>query len=443
MGKHAIGIVLAFVGGIVCWFILDWAEAGDWKVVAGLLTVFVILVIEVVALLVIERSEIKEQITKVGEQITDVDRRQQGIIDVHRKQTEILREQLAKDEGIRHLAHYEVVLTRDQLLEVWIDELTRLRQSYCATNYIEADRIYKTDWANAALHIQNGKKTIKEGMDIRKVFLIEDESEIATIAAHLDRQRQVGIDIHFLPRKEVADDADLKDALDSRNVPSIDFGIFDDNMVLVWMLDEGRTLCGGRVLLGEEAVKRHRDFFEKLFRKAAQYDRERFILIPIRGPATREVISHWPEYKAPYKEMDYALRSPNGWLYAFGARTTSKSYAAYYEGALVGFSILDFDGQGAAEFYVAIHPERVGGSGRRFGTRLTEETLGKGFNEHKLKKITLKVRDDLDYRVRMYEKIGFKKTGNMTKTIDGRPTNFITMDMTEDEYKDRYGAVGS
>ena len=270
---------------------------------------------------------------------------------------------------------------------------------------------------------------------IRKVFLISDESEITAISDHLGRQRQIDIDIHFFPFKEVENDPDLGRF---RDIGSIDFGIFDDETVLSWKLED-RALVGGRVLMGEDDVKKHKDFFEILFKRAVEYDRNRFIVIPIKDPGTKEFINRWPKYRAPYEEMDYALRSPNGWLYSLGSDASTCPYAAYDEGRLIGFSILVLDGQGNAELYVAIHPDEVGNRGKSYGTSLTRETLRKGFVELGLKNIHLKVRNDIPHRIRMYNKVGFKTIGNRTDIIEGKPVDFLTMSMSDDDYTARYG----
>ena len=65
---------------------------------------------------------------------------------------------ISKYEDLRHFIHYQVELSKLQLTQVWLDLLNRMSSSYCATNFIEASKIYSTDWANAALLIQNAKK---------------------------------------------------------------------------------------------------------------------------------------------------------------------------------------------------------------------------------------------------------------------------------------------
>jgi hypothetical protein len=124
--------------------------------------------------------------------------------------------------------------------------------------------IYDTYWGDAAVSIQNGKK-LAGRMDIHKVFVIDDDSEIAVLSKHLVRQRAIGIDIRYVRRRDVDCDPQLSDKL--RRLPSIDFGIFDHDHVLVWELD-GRKVKGGRVLFTSDQVNQHQEFFDALYKKA-------------------------------------------------------------------------------------------------------------------------------------------------------------------------------
>ena len=345
MGKHAIGIGLACAAGLICWWLLEIVDVQNLKVVAAFLAVLIGTAIEFMVLLVLER---RETITK----LTDLDNRQKDVV-------KTLLERVERNEDLGHLRQCQGTLTNQQFRELWLDLLNRMRGTYSATNYIAAEKIYSTDWAKAALLIQNGKKTAYGvSIVIKKVFLIDEDSEMAVVGKYLDEQRRIGIDIHFFPYKEIERDPDLR-RLKTGDIPSVDFGIVDEEAVLVWNL-KNRTLVDGRMLMGQDHVAKHKEFFDMLFQKAAAYDRNRLVLIPIRDAETKDIINRWPKYGNPYEEMDYALRSPNGWLYTFGSKPSTKSYAAYYGGCLVGFSILVRDGVERAEFYVAIHPENVG-----------------------------------------------------------------------------------
>jgi hypothetical protein len=175
--------------------------------------------------------------------------------------------------------------------------------------------------ARAALGIQNPKKTAGNShITIKKVFFTDNDDEISTLSKYLDEQKQNGVDIHYIPRDKIP-------PYRPEDIHSIDFGIIDNEVVLVWKLD-GRTHVGGTILYGEEHVQKYTNFFNNLFSTAADYNRDRIIVIEL-GKETRDIIRSWPRYPAPYEDMNYAIHSmKEGWLVTYGSKPTSKSFAA-------------------------------------------------------------------------------------------------------------------
>jgi RimJ/RimL family protein N-acetyltransferase len=147
------------------------------------------------------------------------------------------------------------------------------------------------------------------------------------------------------------------------------------------------------------------------------------VLEPLNGEDAH-VIRFWPPYPARATALDYALR-PGGWLDSFPASDTSHRWAAWHDGKLVGFSILTGNSKTEAEFYIALHPERLG---EGFGRRITEQTVDLGFKTLGLKRIYLKVRDWYTEAIRLYESVGFKKYGTHVENIQGQPVDFIMME---------------
>jgi RimJ/RimL family protein N-acetyltransferase len=156
------------------------------------------------------------------------------------------------------------------------------------------------------------------------------------------------------------------------------------------------------------------------------------------NPAGRDTISRWPPYKAPYEELDYALRAPGGWLYTFGAKPECVKYGAYVEGALVGFCLLlpDPTSKKEAEFYVAIHPDEVN---KGYGKAVTMETLRRGFEDLRLRRIFLKVRKNHTVGIRLYEGIGFTKFDECTEEVNGKQTEFYKMQIADSDFSGIYG----
>jgi len=415
MKKHLIAIAAAVVVGVICWRL---TQAAPFKpeTVAEFLAVVMGAATEIIVFLFQDRNESKDGLTKLEE-------RQKELV-------EILKERIDRDEKVHELLQYvDQELPKEKMMETWLDLLTQLRRTYCATNYTVAGSVYGSDWGAAALLIQNAKKKAYDGeVIIKKVFLIDDNHEMAAVSERLDEQKKIGVQIHYLPRQELYNNQKLSAQLKAGEIPSLDFGILDEDIVLVWELKEDRDVAKGRVLVGRKHASKHKEFFDALYEIAEEFNRKQNIVVVELEEVARDIIDRWPEYMAPYEKMTPVLRSPGGWLDTFHGKPGSNIYAAYDDGSLVGFSILACN-NGEAEFRVAIHPERVNNISK-YGTQLTRQTLRKGFDELLLRRIELRLFKPAGHVVRMFEKAGFK-------AADG--TNDVLVMVIEDrDYRTRH-----
>jgi RimJ/RimL family protein N-acetyltransferase len=140
-----------------------------------------------------------------------------------------------------------------------------------------------------------------------------------------------------------------------------------------------------------------------------------------------EEIQNWPPYPPQFMALDYALRRGTGWLTAFPADAGNNRFAAWAGGELVGFSILTKTADDEAEFYVAIHPKKLGTG---IGTEVTRQTKVRGFDQLNLRRIWLKVRTWHEGGRRVYERMGFRNVGSeFTENVGGREDQFIKMEV--------------
>jgi nicotinamidase-related amidase/RimJ/RimL family protein N-acetyltransferase len=143
-------------------------------------------------------------------------------------------------------------------------------------------------------------------------------------------------------------------------------------------------------------------------------------------------IECWPAYKQGFEQMDYALRA-GGWLTEYSTKSNTWIYAAESDKQIVGFSLLSVTAKGEAEFRIAIHPHRTG---LGFGRETTLATLRKGFGELNMDRIYLIVRKNNYAAMKLYEGLGFKKNGESTHSIQGKPIEFFDMDISKDIFRD-------
>jgi diamine N-acetyltransferase len=141
-------------------------------------------------------------------------------------------------------------------------------------------------------------------------------------------------------------------------------------------------------------------------------------------------IKNWPPYTGEFEAMDYALRD-DGWLDEYRERPLTWVYIALLKRVTIGFSLLSTTNVGEAEFRIAIHPDWIG---KGFGSQIALETLKKGFCQLHLIRIHLIVRKENHVAIHLYEKLGFIKSGESSRVIQGKIIDFIDMYVSKEDF---------
>ncbi len=161
-------------------------------------------------------------------------------------------------------------------------------------------------------------------------------------------------------------------------------------------------------------------------------------LRPIKVEDVTE-IKNWPAYVDGFEQMDYAVRE-NGWLDEFRKRTDAWIFIAELNEQVVGFSLLAATSENEAEFRIAIRPHLTG---KGLGRKVTLATLNVGFRQLNLDRIDLIVRKNNPRAARLYECIGFVKTGESVHIIQGKRIEFTNMVMTKEKFSNLKGGESS
>lgn len=159
-------------------------------------------------------------------------------------------------------------------------------------------------------------------------------------------------------------------------------------------------------------------------------------MIKLRPISNEDIseIKKWPPYQDGFEQMDYALRD-NGWLDEFRNKPDAWIYAAEEEGRLAGFSLIAIAAEGEAEFRIALHPRLTG---KGIGRQVMLAILQEGFERHKLNKVHLIVRKNNPRAAKLYESVGFRKTGECIHVILGKQIEFVDMDMSVEKFDEFY-----
>jgi RimJ/RimL family protein N-acetyltransferase len=160
---------------------------------------------------------------------------------------------------------------------------------------------------------------------------------------------------------------------------------------------------------------------------------DQYVDLKLLTDADEQQIHQWPPYTGKLAPLDYGLRD-QGWLKHFPAAGTArgqnKRYGAWRGENLVGFAILGDIKSDEAEFYVALHPDRIG---QHIGPEITERIVTTAFQRLGLKRVYLKVREHHPARA-MYAELGFREVGQpFTEDINGQPVIFVRMECTPRE----------
>jgi len=136
-----------------------------------------------------------------------------------------------------------------------------------------------------------------------------------------------------------------------------------------------------------------------------------------------EEIMTWPHYSGRLAELDYSLRS-NGWLSQFPENQNNYRFGAWEEGSLIGFAVINKCNDHEAEFYIALHQDKIG---MGLGEIVARQVVENGFENLHLAEIHLRVRSWHVRAIHLYHKLGFRKIEEIESFIDGKMTKVFVM----------------
>jgi len=142
------------------------------------------------------------------------------------------------------------------------------------------------------------------------------------------------------------------------------------------------------------------------------------------------VIKGWPSYPAEFAMLDYCHKD-GGWLDTYGKDEKNAVFVAADGGEIVGFSLLLEEKSASPEFMVALRPDRLGTG---LGRTVAQLTLAAGFSRPEVTHIRLIVRKNNFRAQALYASLGFARTGEMTKEVQGVPVDFFCMEISRGEF---------
>ncbi len=162
-------------------------------------------------------------------------------------------------------------LAADQVPTAWLKLLRRFDFSFSATNFIPHSEIFKNKHADLARDIQAIQKRL--GRTIRKILIAKSRKELKQYEEEMKRQIVEARlpEVRCVIHKKIIENSALNSML--TKLETIDFGLFDGNIVLLWILNPAtRHVERGRILVGKEHFTAYENFFNALFIESDEYD---------------------------------------------------------------------------------------------------------------------------------------------------------------------------
>lgn len=417
IGYKLLGVIIGLTVAVLVYWLVPITSATEKFVLSLLGSLLSVVIVEF-----LKQSVQVKDLTKICEEASKkVNRLEQNLGSLNSSLADRFRASAQLEALLRYRTE---TIPSGRMDEVWLELIWGIRSEYLATNYINAPALYRTGYAGSALAIQSTKiKTMSA--KIRKVFIVDSDNELNEIRDILTQQKEAGIEVKYIHKKKI--DANQGLAAKCAHLETIDFGLFDSHVLLLWFLGKKkRSVEEGKVLVGGN-FEDYKIFFNSLYNEAREF---RSVMLATLTRHDQDAIRAWPAYPPQYKDLDYALRE-RGWLDQFPAGAKNHRFAAWQKDELLGFSILTETGNNDAEFYLAVRPERLR---KGFGKEITQMTLDKAFYELGLERVHLKVRKWHRKAIELYTSSGFKTTGLKDEEINGKTDTFEIMELNRSDY---------
>jgi hypothetical protein len=168
-----------------------------------------------------------------------------------------------RDLNVLRFATHNVPVT--EVNEVWHELLSGLRERYIATNLTRREFVYDKEWGAAALDIQRAKHHYRQ-VAIQKVFIVENEAELADWLDVWKQQAQAGVSIRHILKSEAQA---VREGNPEWKMLEYGFGVFDNRIALLWIVDpHERKNNGARIVYRNQDIAAYSRFFRALYESA-------------------------------------------------------------------------------------------------------------------------------------------------------------------------------
>ena len=241
------GVIAAYVAYRVSAPISDFA--GLFSVIIGLLTTLVVAHL-------VESYRHSQDIRGTNLQLVSLLRR-------------IGEEHQESSDWVQILTHGMATFPGEQYFDIFLQFLWRMESGMLAANYISPSEGWRRAYGELYNEIQRTKVRVNK-VDIRRVFVVDDDEEVRTLRSIMSEQKKTGIRVKYILRGKIDATFMLKSA--AGKLETLDFDVVDSKYVWLSLLDKGRRIKYGKLVFGKDECERYKRFYTQLFEEAEEFE---------------------------------------------------------------------------------------------------------------------------------------------------------------------------
>lgn len=272
IGLKAFLKVLGLVVGYFVATALDLHERPIENILAFLCMLVGVMVVEWLVngtLVDVEQAKVQEELTGLRKQVEHNEHTQNEF----RSNVRGMLEGISAEAGTRKLImkgweYAGRTMSNMDTDRAWAELTTCACHTYKATNRMVLSVVYGNNGAENILTLQGALGKVYADMSFQKVMIVDNKQELLTGsgATAMERHRAAGeqMKVKWMLHSSIA-----RSDLDSiGGADHMDFAVFDQEVVLVWLLNADRSPKGGQVLVGRNEAAPFLEVFEHLFKRA-------------------------------------------------------------------------------------------------------------------------------------------------------------------------------
>lgn len=164
-------------------------------------------------------------------------------------------------KDIYSLQSNSVFASKDDVWKFWRDCITRADQSFQIISYGSAKVTWNLPgWDRFSMAIQ--EERVKNKCRIQRIFCLDSEKEKIDLDEEMQNQKDIGVDVYYVYKKEILKNQILKSQL--RVINTYDFAIIDNSWIMRGHLNKDRSFNSISASSDEVLLEKSRFIFTEV-----------------------------------------------------------------------------------------------------------------------------------------------------------------------------------